>query len=173
MTTIPTRQQHSAVVAKDLGASREFYEGIMGLPLNTTWCESNERMGDFCHAFFGLEDGSAVALFQFANEEEHKACNRPENLSAFHHLALNDSKKTQDEIRSRADAAGIDHYTTDYGYCVSPYLNDPDGHTVELTCDTGVVLKNEKFIRDRAGEELDRWLAGDRTTNNDLRAQKN
>ena len=37
MAKVPTRLHHSAVVARDLAASREFYEGIMGLPLMATW----------------------------------------------------------------------------------------------------------------------------------------
>jgi glyoxylase I family protein len=72
MQNLPSRLHHSAVVAKDLGASRDFYEGIMGLPLVATWCESNEELGEFCHAFFGLEDNSAVALFQFADDKSTK-----------------------------------------------------------------------------------------------------
>jgi len=173
MAEIPTRLHHSAVVAKDLGASREFYEGIMGLPLMATWRESNEAMGDFCHAFFGLEDGSAVALFQFANEAVYNACQRPESLSPFHHLALTGTKELQEQVRIRANAAGVEHRTTDHGYCVSLYLTDPDGHVVELTCDTELALENANFIRDRAGKELEDWLAGDRTTNNELRAAAN
>jgi len=145
----------------------------MGIPLVATWCESNEALGDFCHAFFGLEDGSAVALFQFANEEVYKTCQRPQDLSPFHHLALTGTKKLQDEIRRRAKTAGIETRTTDHGYCVSLYLNDPDGHMVELTCDSEVALENAEFIRDRAGEELERWLEGDRTTNNNLREAAN
>ena len=87
MTAIPSRLHHSAVVVKDLAASKEFYEGIMGLPLVATWCESNEALGDFCHAFFGLDDNSAVALFQFADEEKYQMLKRPDNLSPFHHPA--------------------------------------------------------------------------------------
>jgi len=173
MSTIPTRLHHSAVVVKDLAASRAFYEGIMGLPLAATWCESNETLGDFCHAFFGLDDHSAVALFQFADEARYQALKRPETLSPFHHLALTGTKEMQDGIRQRADAASIDHRTTDHGYCVSLYLNDPDGHIVELTYDTQDALDNADFIRDRAAPELERWLAGDRATNNDLRESAN
>lgn len=169
MTAIPTRLHHSAVVVKDLAASRAFYEGIMGLPLVATWCESNEPLGDFCHAFFGLDDNSAVALFQFADEEKYQNLKRPEDLSAFHHLALTGTKTMQDAIRDRADAAGIDNHTTNHGYCVSFYLNDPDGHLVELTYDTEEALGHADFIRNRAGAELERWLAGDHKTNNDLR----
>lgn len=169
MSAIPTRLHHSAVVVKDLAASRAFYEGIMGLPLVATWCESNEAMGDFCHAFFGLADNSALALFQFSDDKKYQALKRPENLSNFHHLALNSTKANQDEVRNRADAAGIDHHTTNHGYCVSFYLKDPDGHMVELTYDTEEALENADLIRGRAVQELERWVAGDRTTNNNLR----
>lgn len=169
MSSIPSRLHHSAVVVKDLGASKAFYEDIMGLPLVATWCESNETMGDFCHAFFGLEDDSAVALFQFADDDKYQALKRPDNLSPFHHLALAGSKATQDGIRERAEAAGIEHRTTNHGYCVSLYLNDPDGHLVELTYDTAEATDNAELIRNRAAKELERWLAGDRTTNNNLR----
>ena len=173
MTAKPTRLHHSAVVVEDLGASKKFYEDIMGLPLVATWCESNEAMGDFCHAFFGLEDNSAVALFQFADEEKYQALKRPDNLSPFHHLALSGTKAMQDGIRERADAAGISNHTTDHGYCVSIYLNDPDGHLVELTYDPEEAVEHADFIRNRATAELDRWLAGDHTTNNDLRDAAN
>ena len=170
MSGSPTRLHHSAVVVKDLAASRVFYEEIMGLPLVATWCENSEALGEFCHAFFGLEDDSAVALFQFADTEKYNALKRPDNLSPFHHLALTGTKAMQDAIRARADTAGIENHTTDHGYCVSFYLHDPDGHLVELTYDTEEALQNADLIRGRAAAELERWLAGDHTTNNQLRA---
>lgn len=169
MAEIPSRLHHSAVVVQDLAASREFYEGIMGLPLVATWCESNESLGDFCHAFFGLDDNSAVALFQFADEAKYQALKRPADLSPFHHLALTGSKDLQDQIRERANAAGLENNTTNHGYCVSFYIHDPDGHLVELTYDTAEAEQHAEFIRNRASTELDRWLAGDRQTNNNLR----
>jgi len=170
MQNLPSRLHHSAVVSKDLGASREFYEGIMGLPLVATWCESNDALGEFCHAFFGLEDDSAVALFQFADDEKYQALRKPDTLSPFHHLALAGTTQVQDSVRFRADAAGIGHYTISHGYCVSLYLDDPDGHKVEITCDTQEATDNESLIRNRASEALNRWLSGDHTTNNTLRS---
>ncbi len=169
MVQTPSRLHHSAVVVKDLAASKIFYEDIMGLPLVATWCESSDKLGDFCHAFFGLEDGSAVALFQFADESNYESFKRPESLSPFHHLALNGTQEMQDKVRAQADAAGIEHYTTHHGYCVSLYLNDPDGHKVEIANDTEIALDNSAMIRNRAASELARWVGGDHTTNNDLR----
>ncbi|MGI9324439.1 MAG: VOC family protein [Pseudomonadales bacterium] len=169
MSDMPSRLHHSAVVVKDLAASKTFYEDIMGLPLVATWCESNEALGDFCHAFFGLKDESAVALFQFADEQKYQQLKKPDTLSPFHHLALTGTKTVQDDIRSRADVAGIGNYTINHGYCVSLYLDDPDGHKVEITYDTQEATDNFDLIRDRAASELTRWLSGDHQTNNDLR----
>ena len=173
MSGIPSRLHHSAVVVKDLAASKRFYEEIMGLPLIATWCESNESLGDFCHAFFGLEDDSAIALFQFASEEKYQAVKRPDTLSAFHHLALAATKEVQDEIRTRAEAADVHNYTTNHGYCVSLYLDDPDGHRVEVTYDTNEAAEYSQLIQNRASSELERWLAGDHKTNNNLREAAN
>lgn len=164
-----SRLHHSAAVVSDLGASRVFYEYIMGLPLLATWCESNDSLGDFCHAFFGLGDQSAVALFQFASEDVYQKLKKPHELSAFHHLALTGTSELQENIRVRAQAAGVPNYTTDNGYCVSLYLDDPDGHKVEITVDTEDALELSQLIQERAGAELERWLAGDHKTNNILR----
>ena len=169
MPGIPARLHHSAVVVKNLATSKRFYEDIMGMPLVATWCESNEAYRDFCHAFFGLEDSSAVALFQFANDEFYRTVKRPAALSRFHHLALTGTPQYQSEVRARADAAGIDNYTINHGYVVSLYLDDPDGHVVEISHDSAVAIQNAAFIRERATGELERWLAGDHKPNNNLR----
>ena len=68
---LPTRLHHTAYVSKNLEATRRFYEDVIGLPLVATWCESDELFGaerTYCHWFFGLADGSALAFFQFADQ---------------------------------------------------------------------------------------------------------
>ncbi len=52
---LPSRLHHTAYVAKDLEATRKFYEDIIGLPLVQTWCEVDELFGAervYCHLFF-------------------------------------------------------------------------------------------------------------------------
>ena len=72
MTTtekLPSRLHHNAFVTKDQEATRAFYEDLIGLPLVATWSEADELFGAervYCHTFFGLGDGSALAFFQFA-----------------------------------------------------------------------------------------------------------
>lgn len=68
----PIRLHHNAYVTNDLGATREFYEDVIGMPLVATWAEVAELDGKtlvYCHCFFGLQDGSALAFFQFADPD--------------------------------------------------------------------------------------------------------
>ena len=62
---LPSRLHHTAYVSKDLEATRHFYEDILGFPLVATWCEQEALFGKertYCHCFFGLADGSALAF---------------------------------------------------------------------------------------------------------------
>src|ERR1700729_3981997 len=72
---LPSRLHHTAYVAKDLEATRRFYEDLIGLPLVATWCEVDELFGAervYCHLFFELGDGGALAFFKFANPEDQE-----------------------------------------------------------------------------------------------------
>ena len=66
------RLHHNAWVTRDQEATRRFYEDLIGLPLVATWSEADELFGAervYCHTFFGLADGSALAFFQFADQK--------------------------------------------------------------------------------------------------------
>ncbi len=170
----PTRLHHHAYVSADLEVTRAFYEDVVGLPLVATWCEAgNDATGgsDYCHAFFELADGSALAFFQFADAGIQTAFT-PGTASPFDHLALRISADAQEAIRTRAEAAGVGTFTVDHGYCTSLYLNDPDGLNIELTVDlpaavTADAVEERKKV---ARASLDRWLAGDRSDTNPYRA---
>ena len=90
--SLPSRLHHTAYVSKDLEATRKFYEDVIGLPLIATWCESDELFGKertYCHCFFGLADGGALAFFQFADPEDQAEFGPKMPESPFHHIALN------------------------------------------------------------------------------------
>ena len=73
--SLPSRLHHTAYVAKDLEATRRFYEDIIGMPLVATWCEVDELFGAervYCHLFFELADGGALAFFSFAKPEDQE-----------------------------------------------------------------------------------------------------
>ena len=174
---LPNRLHHNAHVSTDLERTRQFYEDVLGLPLMATWCESDELFGavrTYCHCFFGLADGSALAFFQFASPED-QALFGPELVSSpFRHLALDVDADTLAEIEARVAKAGIvapNAYVLEHGYCRSLYVVDPDGMIVEFTHDDPTAITPEAVGEKRrtAHSELARWLAGDHTSNNTYR----
>ena len=163
----PGGLHHHAFVVADQARTRRFYEDVVGLPLVDTWTEHDDG-GDFCHTFYELGDGSCLAFFQFADPAVHEREARP-SPSVYDHVALAATADVQVAIGARATAAGVGHLTIDHGYCTSMYLHDPDGLLLEITVDLPAAVAGAPERRARAGAELDRWLAGDRTDNNTFR----
>lgn len=173
---LPQRLHHYAFVVRDHEVNRRFFEDVLGLPLVATWCERTfnsevQREVDYCHTFFGLADGSALAFFQFADAEvyERSKAVYPQ-IGRFQHIALKVDRKTFGEIDRRLAAAGVPRRQTDHGYCVSLYATSPDGLRVEFTVDPANVEDINAIRRADAHAELERWLAGDHTVNNLERA---
>jgi len=174
---MPARLHHTAYVSSNLEATRRFYEDLIGLPLLATWCESDMLFGaerTYCHCFFGLADGSALAFFQFARPEDQKLFGPKMPESPFHHVALLVDAETQAAIEKRLRAANYTEprlYILEHGYCRSLYVVDPDGMICEFTVDRPDVEKINAARRADAHSELKRWLAGDHTSNNTYRPQ--
>jgi len=175
--SMPTRLHHTAYVSKDLAATRRFYEEVIGMPLTATWCEKDELFGKertYCHCFFGLEDGSALAFFQFADADDQALFGPDMPDSPFHHVALNVTAETQQRIEAGIAAAGYrepDTYVLEHGYCRSVYIKDPNGMILEFTTDAPAALAVGPEVRERAHAELERWLAGDHRNNNMFRSE--
>ncbi len=171
-TDLPTRLHHNAFVVKDQRATRRFYEDLIGLPLVATWTEADELFGKertYCHTFYGLGDGGALAFFQFADEDDQQQFGPQFRPSPFIHIALKTTADNQEQIRSRLAAADYDHFTLEHGYCKSLYATDPDGLTLEFTVDHPDVDKITEDRRRTAVADLERWLGGDHSSNNTYR----
>lgn len=170
---LPSRLHHTAYVTRDLEATRKFYEDVIGLPLVATWCESDELFGEmrtYCHCFFGIGDGGALAFFQFANERDAALFGPKIPSSPFNHIALNVDAETQAGIEKRIAEHGIkETYVLEHGYCRSVYVNDPNGLILEFTHDHPDAEKINDIRRKDAHSELKRWLGGDHTSNNMFR----
>lgn len=172
---LPSRLHHTAYVSKNLEATRQFYEDVIGLPLMAAWCESDELFGaerTYCHLFFGLGDGSALAFFQFARPEDQALFGPKMPDTPFHHVALKVDADVQKGIEQRLRAAGFMEpkmYVLEHGYCRSLYAVDPDGMIVEFTVDHPEVEQINAKRRGDAHAELKRWLAGDLHSNNMFR----
>lgn len=174
---LPTRLHHNACVTRDMEATRHFYEDLIGMPLVATWCESDELFGKervYCHCFFGLEDGSALAFFQFADRQDQELFGPKLASSPFHHIALSVDAKTQGLVEKHLAKAGYkepNFYVLEHGYCRSIYVTDPNGMILELTVDNPEAAAGAEQRRATAHGDLKRWLAGDHRSNNMFRAE--
>jgi len=172
---LPSRLHHTAYVTRDLEATRKFYEDLIGLPLNATWCEIDELFGAqrvYCHLFFGLGDGGALAFFKFAKPEDEALFGPKMPESPFHNIALNVDKETQEGIEKRLIAAGYKEqqmYVLEHGYCRSVYVQDPNGLILEFTLDHPKAAEINTTRKANAHKDLKRWMAGDHTSNNTYR----
>jgi len=169
---LPSRLHHTAYVTKDLEATRKFYEDVIGLPLVACWSESDELFGavrTYCHCFFGIGDGGALAFFQFEKPEDQALFGPEIPSSPFNHIALNVDAETQKGIEQRLKAAGYKEpqtYVLEHGYCRSVYAVDPNGMILEFTLDAPKADQINKERKADAHDVLKRWLAGDHTSNN-------
>jgi glyoxylase I family protein len=168
--TIPAaaRLHHHAYVTTDQEATRRFYEDVVGLPLVATWTEISDGQA-YCHTFFGLGDGGALAFFQFSDPKFSEESAPPVAFSPYRHVALLVDSESQAVIREKAEAAGVDTMTLDHGFCKSLYMNDPNGLILEFTIDHPEVDKIDALRRENAHRDLARWLSGDHSSNNDWR----
>jgi catechol 2,3-dioxygenase-like lactoylglutathione lyase family enzyme len=175
MSSAPTRLHQTPYLTIDLEATRAFYEDLVRLPLVATWSETDELFGAmrvYCHCFFGMPDGSALAFFQFANKSDQDEFDPPLTPSPFRHIALNVAPEAQDEIFARLTKAGWKPegtYVLEHGYCRSLYTEDPNGMLLEFTADAPGAAKINADRRNDAHDVLKRWLAGDHTSNNNYR----
>lgn len=138
----PLRLHHHAYVVKDQEANCRFLEDLLGIPLVATWCEKSKSRDtgediEFCHTFFGLADGSALAFFQFADPAMYQRTQprQPAEIGHYDHIALKVDRARYNALKARLAAAGEPFRETDHGYCTSIYTRSPDGLIVEFTCD--------------------------------------
>ena len=107
LAALPERLHHHAYVVKDQEANRRFLEDMLGIPLVATWCEKSWRAEigrevAYCHTFFGLADGSALAFFQFADPEIYALTQAEKpKIGSHYHIALKVGEETYAELKRR------------------------------------------------------------------------
>lgn len=174
-SSLPMRLHHNAFVTDDQSGTRAFYEDLIGMPLVATWKESDVLFGKervYCHTFYGLADGSALAFFQFADPDDQSEFGPEMPHSPFQHIAVKVNAETQDAIATRLQDAGWQPdrtYVLEHGYCRSLYTSDPNGLLLEFTVDSAGIEQSDAARRATARAELDSWLAGDHSSNNTYR----
>ena len=118
------RLHHHAYAVKDQEANRHFIEDILGIPLVATWCErvfrpEVGREVDYCHTFFEMADGGALAFFQFADDEAWEK-NRAilQDVGGSWHVALKVKQASFDELMRRVRAEDVPERKMYQSYCV-------------------------------------------------------
>ena len=164
-TSRPRRLHHAAWVTRDMEMTRQFYEDVIGIPLVATWAEKNSQTGvEYCHTFFEFEDGSALAFFQWGDQDEN-----PKDTGSPGHVAFECDADTQTRIKARLEAQGYPVRVTDHGYCRSLYVDDPNDLRLEFTVDHPDYQQVAEDQRETAHARLKDWMAGNRSVNNALR----
>ena len=146
---------HLALVCKDMAATVDFYQDVLGMPLVKT-IELPDGMGQ--HFFFDCGNGDMLAFFWFPDAPERVpgvtgAADRPDRgelVSAhgsMNHVAFSVPPEAIDGYVERLRSAGVDctdvanHDDSEYGiskelhdgvFVRSIYFQDPDGILLEL-----------------------------------------
>lgn len=168
------RVHHIAYVVRDHAATRAFYEDVIGMKLVSAWAEIGEfpefpnRKIEYLHCFYALADGSTIAFFAFADDDVYEMYKREQ--SPFIHYSVKIDKDQRDALEARIGAAGLPSFAIDHGYVSSVYVPDPDGLIFEFCVDPENVAEIDAYQAANARQTLERWVAGDRTPNNDVRA---
>jgi catechol 2,3-dioxygenase-like lactoylglutathione lyase family enzyme len=148
---------HNAYRCRDAEETRRFYEDFLGLPLINAFEIRETKTGRetrVLHAFYGMDDGSALAFFE--------APDQPFEFKAQHdydlHIALEVRRPDLIAMLEKGRAAGMEvRGVADHGFIDSIYFRDPNGYVIELTAkrdDYDVQLRQATAV---ARGNLDSW----------------
>jgi glyoxylase I family protein len=169
------RLHHHAVRTDDMGATRRFYEDILGMPMVAALKESVDfttgRQTPFLHCFFELGDGSCLAFFEFHPDAPMPAAGLPPD-GVDHHIALSVPDFAEiARLKAKFDRLGYPNCGIDHHFCYSLYVRDPNGMLVEFVGDAPDELELTETAAAAAHAELAKWHEGDYASNNTGRAE--
>jgi glyoxylase I family protein len=151
---------HVAYRCKDAGETTKFYETMLGMEFQLAFAEnevpSTGEHDPYMHIFLDAGGGNVLAFFELPELPE---MGRDENTPKWvQHIAL--KVGNIDDLlaaKARLQAHDIDVLgPTNHGIFKSIYFFDPNGHRLELACDTGSAADYIELKR-VAAEMLDEW----------------
>lgn len=132
---------HVAYRCRDAVETTEFYGRTLGMELTTCFAEdevpSTGEADPYMHIFLDAGQGNVLAFFELPNQPE---MGRDMNSPAWvQHLAFRvASYEKLTEAKAHIEAQGVEVLgPTNHGVFKSIYFFDPNGHRIELACDTG------------------------------------
>ena len=142
MTPIVKKIHHVAYRCKDALETARWYEKHLGMKLVLSIAEdavpSTGEPDPYMHIFMDAGMGNVLAFFELPTRAP---MGRDENTPAWtQHLALEvDSMETLLAAKARLESAGIQVVgPTDHALFKSIYFFDPNGHRLELACNTNL-----------------------------------
>ena len=151
---------HLALAAKDMKATHDFYERIMGFELVKVEVGPIPGGGWGKHFFYRMDgDDSRFIAFWELHETEgqenykydlNEAGGLPPGTN--HYSFSVDSADELTAWKDRWNAAGLDVLEIDHNWCHSVYTKDPNGNIVEFCATTGAFTPAD---RERALAALD------------------
>ncbi len=151
---------HVAYRCRDAKETVTFYQNVLGMGFQLAIAEdhvpSTGAYDPYMHVFLDAGNGNVLAFFELPEQPEMgRDGNTPEWVQ---HIAFR--VKTMDELldaKARAEEHGLDVLgPTNHGIFKSIYFFDPNGHRVELACDTGTPEQMAELNR-VAPDMLEEW----------------
>jgi catechol 2,3-dioxygenase-like lactoylglutathione lyase family enzyme len=151
---------HVAYRCRDAKETVEFYRRVLGMGFQLAIAEdevpSTGEPDPYMHVFLDAGRGNVLAFFELPTKE---AMGRDEKTPLWvQHIAFD--VPSMDDLmaaKARAEAEGLEVLgPTNHGIFKSIYFFDPNGHRVELACQTGTAEEMKK-LKDVADIMLDEW----------------
>ncbi|MEL6363860.1 MAG: VOC family protein [Pseudomonadota bacterium] len=151
---------HVAYRCKDAKETVEFYKDVLGMGFQLAIAEdhvpSTGAYDPYMHVFMDAGNGNVLAFFELPQQPDmDRDRNTPEWVQ---HIAFR--VPTIDDLlaaKERAEAKGLDVLgPTNHGIFKSIYFFDPNGHRVELACDTATPEQMAELNR-VAPDMLEEW----------------
>jgi len=132
---------HVAYRCRDAKETVEFYSRVLGMDFKLAIAEdhvpSTGAYDPYMHVFLDAGNGNVLAFFELP---EQPGMDRDRNTPEWvQHIAFKvASMEDLQAAKARAEAEGLDVLgPTNHGIFKSIYFFDPNGHRLELACDTG------------------------------------
>lgn len=151
---------HVAYRCKDAKETVEFYHDVLGMEFQLAIAEdhvpSTGAYDPYMHIFLDAGNGNVLAFFELPEQPD---MGRDQNTPQWvQHIAF--KVATMDDLlaaKARAEAHGLDVIgPTNHGIFRSIYFFDPNGHRLELACNTGTPEQMAELKR-VAPEMLEEW----------------
>jgi catechol 2,3-dioxygenase-like lactoylglutathione lyase family enzyme len=151
---------HVAYRCKDAKETVEFYHDVLGMDFQLAIAEdhvpSTGAYDPYMHIFLDAGNGNVLAFFELP---EQPTMDRDHNTPQWvQHIAF--KVASMDDLhaaKARAEAHGLEVLgPTNHGIFRSIYFFDPNGHRLELACNTGTPEQMAELKR-VAPEMLEEW----------------